>query len=98
MPMTVRKFLQKKIKIGEGLAGNCVQEKQTVYLRDVPKNYMEIKSGLGGSAPRSLLIVPLKKEEQIYRSGWRSLHLMNSVNNEIDFVEKDGGKHCGNPL
>ena len=82
-----QKFLQKKIKIGEGLAGNCVQEKQTVYLRDVPKNYMEIKSGLGGSAPRSLLIVPLKKEEQI--TGVVEIASFNEFRkHEIDFVEK----------
>jgi PAS domain S-box-containing protein len=82
-----QKFLQKKIRVGEGLAGNCVQEKQTVYLRDVPKNYMEIKSGLGGSVPRSLLIVPLKKEEQI--TGVVEIASFNEFRkHEIDFVEK----------
>ncbi len=82
-----QKFLQKKIMVGEGLAGNCVQEKQTIYLRDIPKNYMEIKSGLGGSVPRSLLIVPLKKEEQI--TGVVEIASFNEFSkHEIEFVEK----------
>jgi PAS domain S-box-containing protein len=82
-----QKFLQKKIMVGEGMVGNCVQEKQTIYIRDVPKNYMEIKSGLGGSVPRSLLIVPLKKEDQI--TGVVEIASFNEFRkHEIDFVEK----------
>jgi PAS domain S-box-containing protein len=82
-----QKFLQKKIMVGEGIAGNCVQEKQTVYIKDVPKNYMEIKSGLGGSVPRSLLVVPLKKEDQI--TGVVEIASFNEFRkHEIDFVEK----------
>ncbi|MBN1414425.1 MAG: GAF domain-containing protein [Bacteroidales bacterium] len=82
-----QKYLQKKILIGEGLVGNCVQEKQTIHLRDIPKDYIEIRSGLGGSVPRSLLIVPLKKEEQI--TGVVEIASFNEFGkHEIDFVEK----------
>ena len=82
-----QKFLQKKINVGEGLIGNCVLEKQTIYLRDIPKDYLEIRSGLGGSVPRSLLIVPLKKEDQI--TGVIEIASFNELKKyEIDFVEK----------
>jgi PAS domain S-box-containing protein len=84
-----QKFLQKKIMFGEGLAGNCVQEKQTIYVRDIPENYIEIRSGLGGSVPRSLLIVPLKKEDQI--TGVVEIASFNEFRkHEIEFVEKVG--------
>jgi len=82
-----QKFLQKKINVGEGLIGNCVLEKQTIYLKDIPKGYIEIRSGLGGSLPRSLLIVPLKKEDQI--TGAVEIASLNEFKKyEIDFVEK----------
>jgi len=84
-----QKFLHKRISVGEGLAGNCVQEKQTIYLKEIPNNYIEIRSGLGGAVPRSLLIVPLKKEDQI--TGVIEIASFNELSkHEIEFVEKIG--------
>jgi methyl-accepting chemotaxis protein len=60
-----KKFLEKKIEIGEGLLGQCFLERDTVYLRDVPKNYIRITSGLGDAPPANLLLVPIQTEEQI---------------------------------
>jgi PAS domain S-box-containing protein len=82
-----QKFLQKKIRVGEGLAGNCVQEKHTIHLKDIPEGYIEINSGLGGDSPRSLLLVPLKKEDQI--TGLIELASFNEFRkHEIEFIEK----------
>jgi len=61
-----QKFLQKKINVGEGLVGRCVQENETIYLSEVPDNYLSIKSGMGGSKPASILIVPLHLNENVY--------------------------------
>jgi len=61
-----QKFINKKILIGEGLVGRCVQENETVYLSDVPKNYLSVKSGLGESIPVSILIVPLHLNDNVY--------------------------------
>lgn len=55
-----RKRLKKEISIGEGLIGQSVQEGDKIYLTEVPENYVEIKSGLGDTLPRCILIVPLK--------------------------------------
>jgi GAF domain-containing protein len=61
-----QKFIDKKILVGEGLVGRCVQENETVYLSEVPENYLSIKSGLGDSKPASILIVPLHLNENVY--------------------------------
>lgn len=78
---------QKKIYLGEGLVGMCAVEKSTVYLEDIPHGYLSITSGLGGSSPRSLLIVPLKLEEEIF--GVMEIASFNKFRkHEIEFVER----------
>ena len=78
---------QKKIYIGEGLVGMCAVEKSTVYLEDIPQGYLSISSGLGGASPRSLLIVPLKLEEEIF--GVIEIASFNKFQkHEVEFVER----------
>ncbi|WP_224994765.1 GAF domain-containing protein [Cesiribacter sp. SM1] len=60
-----KKYINKRIAVGEGLIGQAYLEKGRVYLTDVPDNYLRITSGLGESNPRSILIVPLKLNEKV---------------------------------
>lgn len=59
------KFIEKRIEVGEGLIGSVVIDKFTVYMTDVPEDYIEIKSGTGSANPKSLLITPLKVEDEV---------------------------------
>ncbi len=78
---------QKRILLGEGLVGTAAIEKETIYMTDIPENYISITSGLGGSNPRSLLIVPMKVEDEIF--GVIEIASFNEFNsNEIEFAEK----------
>jgi len=61
-----RKFLQKTIEIGEGLVGSCFLERQSIYMNEIPKNYINITSGLGCETPRALLITPLRVNEDVF--------------------------------
>ena len=80
------KFINKKILLGEGLIGSVAVEKFTMYLTDIPDEYVEIKSGLGGANPKSILIVPLKLDEEIL--GVVEIASFNTFEKyEIDLVE-----------
>ncbi|HEY5749153.1 MAG TPA: GAF domain-containing protein [Chryseolinea sp.] len=83
----VKKFEQQKIKLGEGILGQTFLEKETTYLSEVPEEYIRITSGLGDAPPKSILMVPLKVDTQVY--GIIELASFNSfLPHEIAFVEK----------
>jgi PAS domain S-box-containing protein len=78
---------QKKIYSGEGLVGTAALEKETIYMTDIPSSYITITSGLGGANPRSLLIVPMRVESEIF--GVIEIASFNVFQkHEIEFVEK----------
>jgi len=61
-----KKFINKRINPGEGLAGVCWQEGETIYMSEIPKDYMYITSGVGGASPSNLVIVPVKFNDKIF--------------------------------
>ncbi len=60
-----RKFANKQVPWGNGLIGTVALEKQSMYMSDVPQDYLEITSGLGTANPENLLIVPLTAGEEV---------------------------------
>lgn len=60
-----KKYIHKKIEKGEGLIGQTWIEGEPIYMTDVPSSYINITSGLGDAPPRSIMILPLKTEQQI---------------------------------
>lgn len=84
-----RKFAQKRIEIGQDLVGQCFLEGKTIYMTQIPQNYVHITSGLGDSNPSSLILIPLKSNDLIY--GVIELASFNIFENHmIQFLEKIG--------
>jgi CHASE3 domain sensor protein len=55
-----KKWIEKRIEIGNGLIGQAFLEGDITQLKDVPNGYTTITSGLGDATPNYLVIVPLK--------------------------------------
>ncbi|HEY8606018.1 MAG TPA: HAMP domain-containing protein [Noviherbaspirillum sp.] len=50
---------------GDGLVGQCVLEKQRIWLTDVPRDYIQVSSGLGAAPPTNIVVLPILFEQQV---------------------------------
>ncbi len=60
-----RKSAQRTVREGEGLVGQCLVEKKSLLLSDVPADYMTITSGLSEMRPLSLIVLPVLFEGDV---------------------------------
>lgn len=82
-----QKYIEQKIYKGEGLVGQAWQEKDTIFLTDVPDDYISITSGLGDANPTSILIVPLLVNEEVY-GAIEIASFQTFKDYEIEFLQK----------
>ncbi|HON18710.1 MAG TPA: HAMP domain-containing protein [Salinivirgaceae bacterium] len=82
-----RRLLKGKFHIGEGLVGRCAHEKCTIYMIDIPDEFVYINSGMGEAKPRSVLLVPLMLNDTVF--GVIELVSFKYIDDyKIKFVEK----------
>ncbi len=82
-----KKYLTKRLELGEGLVGQSIVDKDIIFITDIPESYLSITSGLGESAPKCIVIVPLKMNELVF--GAIELASFDEIQSfEIDFVAK----------
>jgi len=60
-----KKFATKRVEIGEGILGQIFLEGESVYLTQVPQDYVKITSGLGEANPTCMTIYPMKHNESV---------------------------------
>ena len=76
-------------KLGQGLIGQCVEEKETIHITEAPQSLTKISSGLGAAPPGYILIIPLKIQKRVL--GVLELASFQELASyQIDFIEKLG--------
>ncbi|MEU7853307.1 HAMP domain-containing protein [Nonomuraea sp. NPDC049141] len=54
-----------RFRIGESLVGQAARTHKTIAMTDIPGDYITVSSGLGQTAPVSVVVLPIVAEEQV---------------------------------
>jgi HAMP domain-containing protein/putative methionine-R-sulfoxide reductase with GAF domain len=82
-----KKYIKRSVKAGEGLVGTCAIEKDMIYMTDIPDNYINITSGLGGANPNNLILIPMLSDNSVM--GILELASFSKIEQyKIDFLKK----------
>jgi len=72
----------RRVKLGEGLVGQCATEKRRMLISDLPENTVPIRSGLFEAVPRNVIVLPVLFEDRVKAvielaslSGFTASHL-----------------------
>jgi signal transduction histidine kinase/HAMP domain-containing protein/DNA-binding response OmpR family regulator len=60
-----RKGLSTTFRLGEGVVGQCALEKERILLNNVPRDYVQISSGLGAAVPLNIIVLPVLFEGEV---------------------------------
>ncbi len=81
------KYSKRFIFPEDGVTGQCILEKETIFINDVPEDFDNIGSGLGKSIPRSILIVPLMNNQVLV--GLLEIESLKEIKKyQVQFVER----------
>ena len=82
-----RRFDEKIMDLDDGLLAQAIIEKTSIYLTEIPANYIHITSGLGEANPTMLFIMPLINENKVF--GALEIASFRKLEDfEIDFIKK----------
>jgi HAMP domain-containing protein/CheY-like chemotaxis protein/signal transduction histidine kinase len=55
---------RQRLRVGEGLVGQCAAEKRRMLITDLPKNAVPIRSGLFEAVPQNVIVLPVLFEDR----------------------------------
>ena len=55
----------RRLKIGEGLVGQCAAEKRRMVINELPPNTISIRSGLFEATPHNVIVLPVLFEDRV---------------------------------
>ncbi|MEO8472398.1 MAG: GAF domain-containing protein [Chryseolinea sp.] len=84
-----KKYIDRRVNIGEGIVGQTYLEQEPVHLKFVPPGYTHITSGLGEATPSNLLVVPFKYESSVAAVIEIASFVVHE-DHHIEFVKKAG--------
>jgi HAMP domain-containing protein/CheY-like chemotaxis protein/signal transduction histidine kinase len=55
----------RRLRVGEGLVGQCAAEKRRMLISELPKSTVPIRSGLFEAVPRNVIVLPVLFEDRV---------------------------------
>ncbi len=88
---TLNEKKSERFLLGEGIVGQAALEKKTIIMTNVPSDYIQVSSGLGGRTPDTIAVVPF-----IYNDSVKAVLELGAFTDfsklEISFLENVGEK------
>jgi len=77
----------RRLRIGEGLVGQCAAEKRRMLISDLPENTVPIRSGLFEAVPRNVIVLPVLFEDRV-KAVIELASLSNFTASHLAFLEQ----------
>ncbi|MEN9444059.1 MAG: Chemotaxis regulator BdlA, partial [Bacteroidota bacterium] len=61
-----RRIKHRRIEMQEGIVARTIHERETIYMTNVPESYFKITSGVGERLPKSIILLPLIFENEVF--------------------------------
>ena len=76
-----------RLKIGEGLVGQCASEKRRILITDLPAHTVPIRSSLFEAVPRSVIVLPVLFEDRV-KAVIELASLSSFTESQLAFLEQ----------
>jgi HAMP domain-containing protein/CheY-like chemotaxis protein/signal transduction histidine kinase len=77
----------RRLKLGEGLVGQCAAEKRRMLISDLPPNTVAIRSGLFEAVPRNVIVLPVLFEDRV-KAVIELASLSSFTTSQLAFLEQ----------
>jgi HAMP domain-containing protein/CheY-like chemotaxis protein/signal transduction histidine kinase len=77
----------RRLKIGEGLVGQCAAEKRRMLISDLPPKTISIRSGLFEAVPQNVIVLPVLFEDRV-KAVIELASLGNFTTSHLAFLEQ----------
>jgi HAMP domain-containing protein/CheY-like chemotaxis protein/signal transduction histidine kinase len=77
----------RRLKLGEGLVGQCASEKRRMLISDLPPNTIAIRSGLFEAVPRNVIVLPVLFEDRV-KAVIELASLSSFTTSQLAFLEQ----------
>ena len=77
----------RRVKVGEGLVGQCAAEKHRMLITDLPPGTIPIRSGLFEAIPRNVVVLPVLFEDRV-KAVMELASLTTFTTSQLAFLEQ----------
>jgi HAMP domain-containing protein/CheY-like chemotaxis protein/signal transduction histidine kinase len=77
----------RRLKIGEGLVGQCAAEKRRMLISELPPNTISIRSGLFEAVPQNVIVLPVLFEDRV-KAVIELASLSSFTTSQLAFLEQ----------